>query len=910
MAKRFGNPRSFFVIPAIVSLALAALYFATPWRTAEKRVYDLFLHLRRAPVEDSHILLLNIDDQAISQVGIWPWSRDVVANGLVLLREFGAACTVFDIEYVDKSPQGVDARYLEETLPALFGERFSLIKGDATGLVSALAKRSIPLKAAGEYSAALSDRVDQAERELLGAVSRIARDNDAYLGQAARLNGSAFFTVNMLPSKIELYHVGEELKAYVGDSVPVEIRNETPRGKTPFESAPAIQPTILPILKGGRGAGFPNVEIDEDGVRRRINLFIEHDGKYYTQLVLRPLLAYLGEPAVVLSGRTVTLKDAVFPDGTKRDVRIPLSPTGKVLINWPHRRFGESFRTLSYKNLVVHDIVLDNLARNLAVMEDAGYFASSGDGPTPLAFLREADSIKADILAGNRDPADMGEFASLRKRFVEETGRFLDGGAEREILAEIDAALANPNLDNVSAVTYHEIRDEVTDTFAAVRQDFGTLTETRRRLQESIPGSIAIIGLTGISTFDTGVNPFEKNYMNVGTHAAVANTILSGDFLTEVPDWVSLVAAIVLSFLATALVSRIEPRWGIAVGGALVVAVAAGTSLAFVLSGTFVPPIAPIASLVATTLAVSILRFILSEGEKRFLRNAFSRYLSADVISQLMQNPDLLNLGGEKKDLTVIFTDIKGFSSISEKLDPVRLVALLNEYLTAMSDIILEERGTIDKYEGDAIMCFFGAPVEVADHAYRACLSAVRMRRAEKALNDRLVADGTLESPIRTRIGINSGEMVVGNMGTPRKMDYTVMGNAVNLASRLEGVNKQYGTWICASEDVVSAAGDSFVARKLDRVRVIGIDAPVRIYEIVEERSRVDAATLDALDAFHEALELFEAKRWDDAERKFGEVLGLLPEDGPSTTFLGRCREYRKKPPAGSWDGVFNLVSK
>ncbi len=910
MAKRFGDPRSFFVIPAIVSLALAALFFATPWRTAEKRVYDLLLHLRRAPVEDPHILLLNIDDQAISQVGIWPWSRDVVANGLVLLREFGAACTVFDIEYVDKSPQGVDARYLEETLPALFGERFSLIKNDATGLVSALAKRSIPLKAAGEYSAALSDRVDQAERELLGAVSRIARDNDAYLGQAARLNGSAFFTVNMLPSKIELYHVGEDLKTYVGDTVPVAIRNETPRGKTPFVSAPAIQPTILPILKGGRGAGFPNVEIDEDGVRRRINLLIEHDGKYYAQLVLRPLLAYLGEPPVVLSGRTMTLKDATFPDGTRRDVRIPLSPTGKVLINWPHRRFGESFRTLSYKNLVVHDIVLDNLARNLAVMEDAGYFASSGDAPTPLAFLMEADAIKADILAGNRDPADMDEFVSLRKRFIEETGRFLDGGAEREILAEIDAALANPNLDNVSAVTYHEIRDEVTDTFAAVRQDFGTLVETRRRLEEAIPGSIAIIGLTGISTFDTGVNPFEKNYMNVGTHAAIANTILTGDFLTEIPDWVSLVAAIVLSFLATALVSRIEPRWGIAVGGGLVAAVAAGTALAFVLSGVFVPSLAPIASLVATTLAVSILRFILSEGEKRFLRNAFSRYLSADVISQLMQNPDLLNLGGEKKDLTVIFTDIKGFSTISEKLDPVRLVALLNEYLTAMSDIILEERGTIDKYEGDAIMCFFGAPVEVADHAYRACLSAVRMRRAEKALNDRLVAEGTLETPIRTRIGINSGEMVVGNMGTPRKMDYTVMGNAVNLASRLEGVNKQYGTWICASEDVVSAAGDSFVARKLDRVRVIGIDAPVRIYEIVEERSRVDAATLEGLKAFHEALELFEAKRWDDAELKFTEVLRLLPDDGPATTFLGRCREYRKKPPAGTWDGVFNLVSK
>jgi adenylate cyclase len=889
---------------------LAALYFVTPWRTADKRVYDLFLHLRRAPVEDSHILLLNIDDQAISQVGIWPWSRDVVADGLVLLREFGAACTVFDIEYVDRSPQGVDSRYLEETLPSLFGERFTGIKNDSTGLVSALANRTIPLKAAGEYSSALSDRVDQAERDLLGAVSRIARDNDAYLGTAARLNGSAFFTVNMLPAKIELYHVGDELKSYVDANIPVAIRNETPRGKTPFMVAPAIQPTIYPILQGARGAGFPNVEVDEDGVRRRINLFVEHDGKYFAQLAFRPLLAYLGEPAVALSGRTVTLKGATFPDGTRRDIRIPVSGSGKILINWPHRKFGESFRTLSYKNLVVHDIVLRNLAKNLAVMEDAGYFSSYGKSPTPLAYLKEADAIKADILSGNRDPSAMNEFASLRKKFMEETGRFLEGNAERDILAQIDAALANPNLDNVSAVTYRDIRDEVSDTFAAVRGDFKSLTETRQRLAESIPGSFVIIGLTGISTFDTGVNPFEKNYMNVGTHAAVANTILTGDFLTEVPDWASLIAAILLAFLATVIVSRMDPRWGITAGAVLIVAAGTASALAFILAGTFVPIVSPLVSLATTTLAVSITKFILSEGEKRFLRNAFSRYLSADVISQLMQNPDLLNLGGEKKDLTVLFTDIKGFSTISEKLDPVRLVALLNEYLTAMSDIILEERGTIDKYEGDAIMCFFGAPVEVSEHAYRACLSAVRMRRAEKALNERLLADGTLETPIMTRIGINSGEMVVGNMGTPKKMDYTVMGNAVNLASRLEGVNKQYGTWICASESAIVSAGDSFVARKLDRVRVVGIDTPVRIYEVVEERSRVDAATMDGLKAFHEALGLFEAKQWAEAEKKFAEVLSALPGDGPATTFIGRCKDYRTKPPPESWDGVFSLVSK
>jgi len=330
----------------------------------------------------------------------------------------------------------------------------------------------------------------------------------------------------------------------------------------------------------------------------------------------------------------------------------------------------------------------------------------------------------------------------------------------------------------------------------------------------------------------------------------------------------------------------------------------------FLLSGVYLPMLGPLIMLSLSFLTISGIKFLKTEGEKSFLRNAFSRYLSADVIKQIIDNPDRLNLGGEKKELTAVFTDIKGFSTISEQLDPTDLVKLLNQYLTAMSDTILDLKGTIDQYEGDAIIAFFGAPIEQFDHAYRACLSAVRMKRMERDLNERFMENGMSPSPLQTRVGINTGEMVVGNMGTLQKMDYTIMGNSVNLAARLEGVNKQYGTWILMSEQTRNAAGESFATRQLDRVRVVGIHEPVRLYELIDETEHMDSNTREGLDTFHAALELFEERDWEEAEKLFRAATKLLPEDGPSLFYIERCRKFVSSPPAENWDGVFNLTLK
>jgi class 3 adenylate cyclase len=275
-----------------------------------------------------------------------------------------------------------------------------------------------------------------------------------------------------------------------------------------------------------------------------------------------------------------------------------------------------------------------------------------------------------------------------------------------------------------------------------------------------------------------------------------------------------------------------------------------------------------------------------------------------------MSDPSKLQLGGIKRDMTAVFTDVQGFSPIAEKLSPEDLVKLLNRYLTAMSDILLEQKGTIDKYEGDAIMAFFGAPLDVADHAVRACTSAVLMKQKEREVNREFIQGGLSSDPLITRIGINSGDMSVGNMGSERKMNYTVMGNAVNLAARLEGVNKMFGTWILISENTRRNIGDTFLCRKLDRVRVAGISEPVRIYELLDFANGASDEKKTVAELFHKALELFERREWQAAEAGFQKVLDNSFDDSPSKIYLERCALYRMSPPPEEWDGVFDWKAK
>jgi class 3 adenylate cyclase len=292
------------------------------------------------------------------------------------------------------------------------------------------------------------------------------------------------------------------------------------------------------------------------------------------------------------------------------------------------------------------------------------------------------------------------------------------------------------------------------------------------------------------------------------------------------------------------------------------------------------------------------------------MRQAFSTYLSDDVVEEIISDPARLKLGGINRHMTALFSDIRSFTGIAEKLSPEHLVDLLNYYLSTMSDIILEQKGTIDKYQGDSIVSFFGAPLELDDHAMRACVAGIIMKRTEKDINRYVMEKGISPSPLLTRIGINTGEMVVGNMGTQKKMNYTIISNAVNLASRLEGVNKQYGTWVLASDSTVQETRGRFLTRRLDNIRVLGINEALRIHEVMEVKADASDALFEQMYLFHKAMDLFEARNWKDAGNAFIRVLKLFPKDGPSRLYVERCRKFLKYPPAAGWDGSFTLTEK
>jgi adenylate cyclase len=455
---------------------------------------------------------------------------------------------------------------------------------------------------------------------------------------------------------------------------------------------------------------------------------------------------------------------------------------------------------------------------------------------------------------------------------------------------------------------------------------------------EEFKDKYVFFGFYAPGLFDICSNPLESVYPGMGIHITMLDNILNGDFIREPPLWTAWIT-LFITILAVSLLVLFSSRLPVSVGGTLAVIafIVAGALIAYNSFCLWLPMVLPLAGALASFLTCNIYNYATEGSQKRFIKSAFSQYLSPVVIDQIIADPSNLELGGKSLEMSAIFTDIQRFSSISEGLQktygkegPKELVNLLNLYLTEMSDIVLANQGTIDKFEGDAIIAFFGAPVPTERHAALACRSAVQMKKAETTMTNRIMDSSgrfypvlkdliekkviRLERPLYTRVGINSGEMVVGNMGTPNKMNYTIMGNAVNLAARLEGVNKQYDTGgILLSEYTRDKIGDDeFILRPLSRVRVVGISTPVRLYELLDLKETAPAELLEMVNNWETIFKAYENRQFSEALAGFTSLYQKNSADLAAKLYMGRCEEYLKTPPADAdWDdGVDNLTSK
>ncbi len=417
--------------------------------------------------------------------------------------------------------------------------------------------------------------------------------------------------------------------------------------------------------------------------------------------------------------------------------------------------------------------------------------------------------------------------------------------------------------------------------------------------------AIVLIGYAAPALYDLKPTPYSPQCPGVEVLATAVDNILNENYIRKYPSWVSLMMALVISLLAAFFLSALNRIPLGALLAALPTLLFLVLSLLLFRSGIWIETVWPAVSGILTILAGGIFLFSSENRRKQEIRNAFSQYLSPDVVAQVTEHPETLVLGGDKRNMTVFFSDIWGFTGISEKLSPEDLVSLINRYLTTMTDIILETGGTVDKFEGDAIIAFWGAPLRLEDHALRACSAALRCHEAHTDMNRQLVLEGYSE--LFTRIGLSTGDMVVGNMGSSKRFDYTVMGSTVNLGARLEGANKVYSTSIMVENNTFRNAKSEFVFRELDTIRVIGQQQPVIIYELKCRQDEMTDELETALRGYSEALALYRKGNFRDAERIFEEA-----GDPTALIMAQRCRkmadDYTDAPE--EWDGVFNLSSK
>jgi adenylate cyclase len=426
---------------------------------------------------------------------------------------------------------------------------------------------------------------------------------------------------------------------------------------------------------------------------------------------------------------------------------------------------------------------------------------------------------------------------------------------------------------------------------------------------------IVLVGATALAIGDIRNTPFEGVYMGVEVHANIIDNLLHSEeqgrgLLKRGYDeeMVDLGFILLFGLVFGFLFSRVTPLYSTITVLVTLTAYAWFVYFSFVHKGQWLSFVIPAGTLAANYAAITSLRMIREERAKRNIRKSFSQYLSPGVIELIEKDPEkYIRPGGEVKELSVLFSDIRGFTTISEGLTPDQLVQLLNEYFGQMTEIVFATDGTLDKYIGDAIMAFWGSPYPQEDHAARSCACALRMSRGLAKLNAKWQA--ARRPPISIGIGLNTGSVNVGNMGSARRLSWTVMGDNVNLASRLEGITKQYHVQIVISEATYRQVSSQFVCRELDKIRVKGKTLPVNIYELMDvaaERSKYEKL----LEQFDGAMAAYRSQNWREAAAQFTEVLLKFPDDGPSQVFLERAMEFSESAPEGEWDGVYVMKTK
>ncbi|MFZ2804655.1 MAG: adenylate/guanylate cyclase domain-containing protein [Patescibacteria group bacterium] len=424
----------------------------------------------------------------------------------------------------------------------------------------------------------------------------------------------------------------------------------------------------------------------------------------------------------------------------------------------------------------------------------------------------------------------------------------------------------------------------------------------------SLKNGIVFVGATAADLHDALLTPTSNGVPMPGVeiHASTFDTIAGEHWLSDVPPYVAVAFLLLIGILVALLASRIRARWSLPLLLVLWIGIIVAAFALFD-HGYILDIVWPTLVLFFAYGAVTLERRINADRARRELKAAFSRYVSASVVESIIKDPSKLKLGGERKRMSVLFSDIRGFTTISEGLSPEKLVEILNKYLNRMTDLVFTHEGVLDKYIGDAVMAFWNAPFDQPDHALRAVRTALAMRDVLQEM-DKAKVFGDIQ--LKIGIGVNTGDMVVGNVGGDARFDYTVIGDNVNLGSRLESLTKEYHVWVLVTEATRAELQDRVLTRRIDKVAVKGKKEPVMIYEAMELTAKASPELKQLAAESEAALDKYFDRDFAGASAACDAILSSHPDDGPSKTLKERADHFKTNPPPDDWVGTWVYTKK
>jgi len=939
------NPFRLAVTLALVLFCLVLYKEATRWNwgffdAMEYKAIDLMFRARGPIPPNGQVVIAAIDEKSIQQLGQWPWPRHLQAQFIDRLFEHGAKVVAFDIVWSDVDPTstalGAELKADFERVglaPAeeLVGEFMGPL-GETAGRLSAARKM---LAEAGTLAAGLQDKeagskVGEAVTAAGAAIKRAMPKFKAFAGnlQQTGQNLARYQEerLKLLVGTPELFRRFRSEIGLAGDDA-LKAKLADPLAEAGVALKEAIDGLAAIDSSGGLGGTLGAARDMLDGAeaaRRRVAISVEQLGKKLDEFekkiseesekLLAAGSASDRELAEVLERHagSVVLGYFLF----KNEEEIGEADEEQLERGLDRIKTSKIVATKYLEGMTGSEVYgSDPFVRYLAVQAPLPVFSDSVDDYGFFNFEPDADgglrwaTLVGEVRRGEEAVPDHQRkvFPSLSLKaaalYLDVPSLGVTRGPQGIIDVQVGEITVPTNTRGQMLVNYHGPSQtfphySVVDVLSsAVPKD-------------ALKDKVVLVGATAIGIYDLRTTPFEAAYPGVEVHANAIDNILNEDFY-QGPMWVRMIElGFILGFgiFLGFILGRLKAAWGAAVLVIVLIGYYLLDRYLFFGNGLLIKIVLPLLEMVMIFLGVYIYRYITEEREKKKVRNAFSHYLHDDVIDQLLTDQSKLSLGGERLELSVLFSDIRGFTSISEKLTAEQLVEVLNRYLTPMTELVFKYKGLLDKYIGDALMAVFGAPIHYPDHAANAARAACQMMVELKPMQKQFLDEGL--PLIDIGIGINTGIMSVGNMGSTQRFDYTVMGDNVNLASRLEGINKQYKTNIIVSEYTRAALPDEeFMIRKMDIVRVKGKLEPVSIFELMkhEKPGEAEAAFIED---FETGIVRYTEQKWDEAIARFQAAEKFKSGDFACGMWVERCESFKQNPPPDDWDGVYVMTTK